>query len=71
MDMKPSTHSPPPASAEPSDPRPPRTEEEEIEELMASMESMILPRALDVPESWKQFAGRLRTRLSRRAAHPH
>ncbi len=48
-----------------------RTVEEEVEEMMGSMESMILPRPLEPPDSWKRIAAWLRVRFSHRAVRPH
>jgi hypothetical protein len=69
MDMAPHTFNQPSAEQPPPAVRRSLTVDEEVEELMASVESETLPRALDLPESWKQFAGRLRARFRHRAAH--
>ncbi len=45
------------------------TEEEEFAELDALVESMVLPRALEPPDSWKRIAAWLRVRFGR-PAHP-
>lgn len=62
---------PPPTSDEPAKKYGPQTRAEEVEEIVTNVESMTLPRLLEMPASWRQFGARLRAKFGLRAVRPH